>query len=302
MPKPKQTMKDISSGGKVVQKSNVPETEQEMNRVQAKGDVEQEVKAVNKPELKADGGKEKDRLSRFKEWCQANRWIAMLLIIGTIVIAIGEFTDAIEKIQHFFSRFAPPVPPARPWREVRNRAMSAMAVLDKEGLTSKAGFYTNFWGAAFNLQSSIQGDLLIDQFKEEQKLKIGKMTESERKEMLGKQVDLVNNWAPYKALFTTEAAFRLPHYTQLSLELSEMKDALEELGRHPEFPNSQRSLYTSSFETIRKMSRTCDLVVAAMGDTDKRDLKLRLQELKDNSVPLGGELGVYALQQYLSSL
>src|SRR4051812_41587884 len=45
-----------------------------------------------------------DRVERFKQWVVANRWLSALLILGVIIIAIGKFSDALDKITHLVSR------------------------------------------------------------------------------------------------------------------------------------------------------------------------------------------------------
>jgi hypothetical protein len=56
------------------------------------------VEPVNPPP-----GAAPNQVTQFKAWCQSNRWIAPVIIIGIIVIAAGKFTDAWDKIHKFFA-------------------------------------------------------------------------------------------------------------------------------------------------------------------------------------------------------
>src|SRR5688572_22716872 len=102
---------------------------------------------MSEPDSKSDVGKEKDRVSQFIEWGRNHRWIALLLIVGTITIGIAKFTDAVEKIRHFLFPVPHPVsPPATSirWADAHHRALAALEALEKRGLNSDHGFGSNF--------------------------------------------------------------------------------------------------------------------------------------------------------------
>ena len=254
---------------------------------------------------KPESNVQKDRFSQFKIWTQTNRWIAWVLIIGTIVIGLGKFTDAIEKIQHFVtghSHSPPSTASPRPWRELRARALAAVDALEKRGLASNGTYASNFLSAASNLRASLQSDLRLQEFNAQKRSSIERISKEEQQETIRREIEMLNTKVVLKASFMTESFFRLTNYTQLSLELSETIEALSQISDHPDFPRSQHSLHTSYLKMIHKMARTCDLVVAAMRGVDNRDLNQRLRDLEENAIPPGGEVSVRALREYISSL
>jgi hypothetical protein len=45
-----------------------------------------------------------NKVERFKNWCQNHRIVSVVIIIGIIVIAVGAFTEALEKTLRFFKK------------------------------------------------------------------------------------------------------------------------------------------------------------------------------------------------------
>src|SRR5258708_39015961 len=53
-------------------------------------------------------GDKPTRVEKFVRWCSNNKIISVVIITALIFIALGNFTDALDKIHNFFKSNSPP--------------------------------------------------------------------------------------------------------------------------------------------------------------------------------------------------
>lgn len=58
-------------------------------------------------------GSESSRVGKFLRWCNDNKLISLVIIVGLVVIGISQFTDALDKIRVFFKPESPSIQPSQ---------------------------------------------------------------------------------------------------------------------------------------------------------------------------------------------
>jgi hypothetical protein len=224
--------------------------------------------------------------------------IALVIIVGTAVVSVVNFGKAIADIDRFVRWCCGiPNPPAQTWREEKSRALNVVNRLAERGLNSPDGYYTNFSRPAFSIQNSLT--IQQKRLTEEQKAKGRTLTREEEFRLQQLRIEAVKD----QAVFSAWASSWLTNYIQLSSDLAEAQEALQNLERHSDFPPAKRKQHEYYLRFIQKMIRTCDLAIAVMSRSDNRNVSELLEDSKTNSPPpIGGQKVIQALQEYLTLL